>query len=345
MMNNRLLLPLSCFILALSLFSPKVDAGSLKCATEVKGAFPLIAFTGSNGIKLSSSLPVGRTVFNQNYVVNVWCSISDPLQQGAEMAFFTRTTTQKTLGNGLTLFTTLNGNRDSERSVVSTGVMIDNHNAAAHKPSRTWQRFPLNVTVEIVKTAKTPEHPEQVTPINSRVQLFHVGGESGTRNAKYMMLDAATGLTFIAQSCHIQGPSSFNVALGPVRLRQQKELGSGIGSTSAGKTFLMDFLCDTAVSGEFSVFLQLSGVAPAGRATPGLIALSNDSNRATGVALQILHAASGSAVDIGQRWPVARYPLSGSAISVPLRVRYYQTEERITAGKANGTMTWVLSYF
>lgn len=343
-MINRLILQLSISLLALCFFSFNAQAGSLKCAAASKGPFSLVVFNGSNGIKLSSSLPIGKTVFNQSYTLDVWCSISDPLQQEAEMAFFIRRTSMQTLGNGLTLFTTLNGNRGSEYSVVSTGVVIDNHNAAADLPPRTWQRFSLNVSVEIVKTAKTPERPEQVAPIHSNIELFYVGSETGVKTAKFMMLDATTGLTFIAQSCQVQGLASFNVPLGPVRIRRDQGLGSGIGSTNTGKPFSLNFLCDTDVSGNFTVLMQLDGTAPAGTVNPSLIALSDEANSASGVALQIVHADSGTPVNMGQRWQIASYPLADRLLTVSFLARYYQTAERITPGKANSTLTWTLNY-
>ncbi|MFK8258053.1 fimbrial protein [Erwinia sp. AnSW2-5] len=343
-MISPLILLISTMLMALSFFSLNAQAGSLKCAAATNEAFPLVAFNGSNGIKLSSSLPIGKTVFHQSYSIDVWCSISDPGQQEAEMAFLIRQTSRHTLGNGLTLFTTFNGNRDSENSVVSTGVIIDNRNAAASLPSRTWQRFSLNVSVEIVKTAKTPERPEQVTPINSRIPLFHVGSETGIKNANFVMLDATTGLTFIAQSCKVQGLASFNVPLGPVRTRRDQGLGSGIGSTNTGKTFSLNFLCDTDVSGDFTVLMQLDGTTPAGSVNTSLIALSDETNSATGVALQIVHADSGTPVNIGQRWQIASYPLADRILTVSFLARYYQTAERITPGKANSTLTWTLNY-
>lgn len=330
-------------MMVLPFFGLNATASSVKCTPPLDGPFGLVKFTGSNGIKLSSSLPVGKTVFNQNYTVHVWCSISDPLQQDDEMAMFIRRTTLQTLGNGLTLFTTLNGDRGSDDSIVSTGVMINNHEAAKGLPPRTWQYLSLNVTVDIVKTGKTPDRPEQVTPISSQISLFQIGSQGGN-NAEYTMLDAASGLSFIAHSCQIQGPASFNVPLGPVRTRRDHGLGSGIGTTSAGKSFSLNFLCDSEVSGDFTVLMQLNGTAPAGATAPGLLALSEDANSATGVALQILHADSTIPVTLGQPWQIASYPLTVRTISVPLLVRYYQTSERITPGKANGIMTWVLNY-
>lgn len=343
-MNNRQILIVLIALTTLSFFSLKTQAGSLKCVQETIGAFPLVTFNASNGIKLSSSLPTGKTVFNKSYNINVWCSISDPLQQEAEMAFVIRRTSLQTLGNGLTLFTTFNGNRDSEESVVSTGIMIDNHNAANNLPSRTWQRFSLTVTVEIVKTGRTPERPEQVTPIGSRIELFNIGSEAGLKMAKFIMLDANAGLTFIAHSCKIQGPASFNVPLGPVRIRGDRGLGSGIGSTSAGKSFSLNFLCDTDVSGDFTVRLQLSGTPPPDSANTSLIALSNERSSATGVALQILLAASSAPVIIGQSWQIASYPLADRTLTVSFLARYYQTAGRITPGKANSILTWTLNY-
>ncbi|QGU86821.1 fimbrial protein [Erwinia sorbitola] len=343
-MKNRKVLLSGVVVLALSCLSLNTAASSLKCIPDIRDPFPLVTFNGSNGIKLSASLPIGRTVFNQTFTINVLCSISDPLQQEDEVAFFVRQTSTQTLGNGLTLYTTINGDRGSEYSVVNTGITINNHNAARQMPPRTWQRFSLDVAVEIVKTAKTPSRPEQVTPIKPRIELFRIGAESGVKSAKFVMLDATSGLTFIAHSCRIQGPSSFSVALGPVRIRSGGGLGSGIGSVNKGQAFALNFLCDTDVSGDFNVMMQLAGTRPADATTPGLIALSKETNTASGIALQILHATSTLPVEIGKRWQIASYPLTSGVVTVSLRARYYQTEKRITAGKANGIVTWTLHY-
>lgn len=341
-MTNIFLSLVTCL---LCLLSQAVSAGSLHCRTEPSGPAPVVSFTAANALKLSTSLPIGRSVFNQSYHITAWCSISDPLQSAAEMAWFTRLTGPQTLGNGLTLFTTLNGDRGSEpHSRVATGVMIDNHNAAAGLPPRTWQRLDLNITVEIIKTAATPEWPERVKPVSARIPLFELGSDSGGKTARYLMLDATTGLTFTARSCRIQGPASFNVSLGPVRISTEQGLGSHIGSTSTGKPFALNFLCERDVSGNFTVMLRLDGRAPEGLSAKGLIGLNHQDGGASGVAMQIVDASSATPVDIGQSWQIARYPLSDSRVSVPMQVRFYQTGSIITPGSAEATLTWTVDY-
>ena len=58
---------LSLMICLLCLLSQAVSAGSLQCRTERRGPFPLVIFNAENALKLSTSLPIGRSVFNQSY--------------------------------------------------------------------------------------------------------------------------------------------------------------------------------------------------------------------------------------------------------------------------------------
>ena len=58
----------------------------------------------------------------------------------------------------------------------------------------------------------------------------------------------------------------------------------------------------------------------------GLIGLNSQDHSASGVAIQILHAASGVPVDIGSSWKIGSYPLARRTIEVPLLARYYQID-------------------
>jgi type 1 fimbria pilin len=64
---------------------------------------------------------------------------------------------------------------------------------------------------------------------------------------------------------------------------------------------------------------------------------------ATGVGIQLYFRPDNSAVQFGQSRYYYTSPSGGSEI-VPLKARYYQTLGTMTAGTANGTATFTLSY-
>ncbi|BFO08947.1 hypothetical protein GGER_14570 [Serratia rubidaea] len=62
---------------------------------------------------------------------------------------------------------------------------------------------------------------------------------------------------------------------------------------------------------------------------------------ASGVGIQLLH--NNTPVKFGTLLPVANTVVSGP-ITIPLVARYYQTASAITAGQANGTATFTMTY-
>lgn len=336
-MSLRTLLPPTLFTALLCASLPPC-AAALNCVSEQGQNLPLNA-RSAGPLKISASLPVGREVFRQRYPLSVWCSISSPQPQ-AENLWLHRRTSSTALGNGLTLFTTLNGERSSEPGSVDSGLRVDNHAAADGQPSQHWQRLTFSVEVSIVKTAETPPAAARAALVSPQIPLLELGSQQGGQRVTLLLQGADRWLTFVAQSCRVRGNASMTVSLGGVSLRGTR----GVGATSSDKLFQLNLLCDREVAGSVDVMLQLDGESPAGVSGAGLVALSAQPLAAQGVALQILHGEGRTPLTLGQAWQIARYPLTEGGISVPLIARYYQYATHVKAGKADATLTWTLSY-
>ena len=326
------------FLITLIVCSLPPCAAALNCVSEQGQNLPLNA-RSAGPLKISASLPVGREVFRQRYPFSVWCSISSPQPQ-AENLWLHRRTSSTALGNGLTLFTTLNGERSSEEVSVDSGMRVDNHAAADGQPSQQWQRLTFSVEVSIVKSAETPAAAVRAARVSPQIPLLELGSQQGGQRVTLLLQGADRWLTFVAQSCRVRGNATLTVSLGGVSLRGTR----GVGATSGDKPFQLDLLCDREVAGSVDVMLQLDGESPAGVSGAGLVALSAQPLAAQGVALQILHGEGRTPLTLGQAWQIARYPLAEGGISVPLIARYYQYAAQVKAGKADATLTWTLSY-
>lgn len=116
--------------------------------------------------------------------------------------------------------------------------------------------------------------------------------------------------------------------------------GTKYGATMAAKAFSIPLTCDVGTA----VTLQIdSGAAGTVAYKMGVLALdaATSGTAATGVGLQILRNASplvlGSAISIGT-------PTATGAYNIPLTARYFRSAATVTAGQANASATFTLTY-
>lgn len=112
---------------------------------------------------------------------------------------------------------------------------------------------------------------------------------------------------------------------------------AGVGSTAGEQSFTIPLDCDAGTK----VNVTLDGSQDSSGAT-GVLALDSSSDTvASGVGLQLLHKSQ--AVTLGK--PIALGAVvSDGVYSIPLVARYYQTRAIVTAGQANSTATFTLTY-
>jgi len=115
---------------------------------------------------------------------------------------------------------------------------------------------------------------------------------------------------------------------------------SGVGSSPAAsntQSFTIPLSCNLGTR----IFVSLSGTAVNG--TTGVLALDSagSSGVASGVGIQLL--SNNTPVTFGN-WINAGTASSSGAYNIPLQARYYQTAQTITAGTANSSATFTLTY-
>lgn len=314
---------------------------ALKCANG-DGSATLIDLATS--VKVTPSTPIGTTLFSQTFPgIIAKCSTST-LRETAT-AYFVRPNLSTALGSGLTLFVTYKGIRSSTAGNISTGVTVTNNSAFLGLPSSSWQDVALgSITLEIVKTGTTGTSAPGT--VSANLTVGSVGSTLQTSDKALYYLRGANTISYVAETCKVPSPASFEVPLGNIAASSTSGFGSGVGSTSPAKDFSIALSCDTAISGAFKVMLQLDATPVSGLAAQGVLALTNAgaSGVAGGVGVQVLNRPTSTPVTLATPWLVGNFPMSSSLINVPFSARYYQTVARVSPGTANSSMTYTISY-
>ncbi|HDU4673932.1 fimbrial protein [Klebsiella aerogenes] len=140
--------------------------------------------------------------------------------------------------------------------------------------------------------------------------------------------------TITSESCSVT-TNPVNVPLGD----HDKSEFSGPGTGTAWQTFNINLSC---VQGA-RINVRIDATADSDAGVPGVIKLDSDPVNASGVGVQVWYRYEDSPVQFGQERYYYTSPSGGNEY-VQLQARYYQTTQSITAGKANATATFTLSY-
>lgn len=140
--------------------------------------------------------------------------------------------------------------------------------------------------------------------------------------------------TITSESCSVT-TNPVNVPLGD----HDKSEFSGPGTGTAWQTFNINLSC---VQGA-RINVRIDATADSDAGVPGVIKLDSDPVNASGVGVQVWYRYEDSPVQFGQERYYYTSPSGGNEY-VQLQARYYQTTQNVTAGKANATATFTLSY-
>ncbi|ADP19324.1 fimbrial family protein 1 [Achromobacter xylosoxidans A8] len=185
------------------------------------------------------------------------------------------------------------------------------------------------VTVELYKSHDKPGNG----PLDEGIYASMYTSDDPQNALRVVVSGRAT--TISSPSCSVSD-KDMKVQLGKV----WKNMFSSVGSTAAEQRFSIKLSCWKVEPELNSVYLRMDATADASGA-PGVIALTSNTNAATGVGIQILDK---------DRQPVAYRQSALVGVSkdgvydVPFYARYYQTASQVTAGVANGTATFTLEY-
>lgn len=141
--------------------------------------------------------------------------------------------------------------------------------------------------------------------------------------------------TVSSAACSVSTPT-VDVPLG----QHQKSEFSGVGSATEWETFSIGLDCDKSAR----INVQIDATQDPSN-VPGVMKLDSTAGdvAASGVGVQVYFAPDDSAVQFGQSRYYDTSP-NGGAETVQLKARYYQTSSAVTAGSANATATFTLSY-
>ncbi|WP_347254505.1 fimbrial protein [Leminorella grimontii] len=138
-----------------------------------------------------------------------------------------------------------------------------------------------------------------------------------------------------ALSCSV-AQSRISVRLG----EQDKSQFSGIGSGTEWQDVNIMLNCNQNAR----INVRIDALADLSR-LPGVLKIDDQQEdmKAEGVGIQLYYRLSNQPVQFGQEAFYYQSPYGGQEI-VQLKARYCQTKEKITAGRANGTATFTLTY-
>lgn len=337
---NRLTFRVLLMFMFLFGFNANVYAGLICRAADGRNIL-LSLGVDTPAIKVTPGIPIGTVLFSKTYDFTTSCSLNKATDK-ATLIYFKRKDLTKSLGYGLTLNISFKNNNGNTTQSISSGQSIQDYAAiGGGSTSSYWPKSTFSVDVQIIKTSNST----QPAAIANSVELFTMGGASAyaVDSATFTMQNP-NSVVYTTETCKIKGPASFTVTLDKTTINKTSGFGSGVGSNSKSKGFNISLLCDTEIMSAFKIMLQLDGASPQGGGVSGLLSLSPNTDNAQGVALQILFGGTENPVKLGTPWQIGSFPVSGSEISIPFSVRYYQTQGNVTPGTANSTMVYTISY-
>lgn len=140
----------------------------------------------------------------------------------------------------------------------------------------------------------------------------------------------------ILGACNVNNPD-INVRLG----NHNKNEFRGVGSATGWHEFYLDLHCEVGTR----VFMTIDAT-PDPSATPGVMKLDTNylGETARGIGVQIQSGVTGGPVELGKLKYYNTSFDAGGSNNLEFQARYYQTEPIVTAGQANATATFTLTY-
>ncbi|MCR6480128.1 type 1 fimbrial protein [Variovorax sp. ZS18.2.2] len=149
------------------------------------------------------------------------------------------------------------------------------------------------------------------------------------------------GITIITPSCSVDaGSKNIVVDFGKVPQSNFK----GRGTTTGDRNFNIRLNCRAGVGERNIVHLRMDATKdPAAVGDDGVLQITQGgANNATGVGIQIVDGNSRTPVKFGDEALVG--PSKDGDYVLPYTARYFQTGEKVTPGRADGTATFTLDY-
>lgn len=151
---------------------------------------------------------------------------------------------------------------------------------------------------------------------------------------------SGVGITIITPSCSVDvGSRNIAVDFGKVALNSFK----GIGTTAGDRNFNIKLNCQAGQNAQNTIYLRMDAQRDPSTSQPGVLWITQGGTGivAGGVGIQVLDK-NANAVTFGTDALVG--PSMDGSYVLPYTARYYQTENTVSAGRADGTATFTLGY-
>jgi len=149
---------------------------------------------------------------------------------------------------------------------------------------------------------------------------------------------SGNGITIAAPSCSVDlGSRNVSVQFGRVPQSNFK----GRGSTTGDRNFNIKLSCQAGQNTQNTVYLRMDATQDPSNEQGVLKITQGGSGTATGVGIQVVDN-QGVPVKFGEDTLVG--PSKNGDYVLPYTARYYQTGNKVTPGRADGTATFILDY-
>ncbi|MCU6670725.1 fimbrial protein [Enterobacteriaceae bacterium H4N4] len=192
--------------------------------------------------------------------------------------------------------------------------------------------FSVSLTMQLIKTANTAGQPTTTTVHNGIWSLgIYPDEQLGQLNA----VRYGGNLALKATTCSVD-PKSLTVYLGDFPVSQFTH----VGSTSDTKTFNLTATCSDAVTMTASVTSPYGAVSI--RDGNDVLNVAPGSDSATGIG--VIMIIDGVWLRYDYPIPFGDSTVPNQPFNLPFKVQYYQTDEKVSAGKANVIATIDIEY-
>lgn len=240
------------------------------------------------------------------------------------------------------------GNAASTRKTPYPGISLYWNNMSQENSSATWSRFALNDTRSIRRQPNQTTAGVAATIFTDNFALMadgpilagnfpgysvsiNYGGPNDASPANNLVTFTIPPFVVNAVACSIL-QTTIPVPLGTFEKRAM----GGVGSTTDDVPFSIPLECDANTR----VNITLQGQADSS-GLPGLLALNNVENVATGLGVQILQ--NDAPVTLNTMTFINTATVAGP-FNIDYKARYYKTAANVTPGPANATATFTMTY-
>lgn len=191
---------------------------------------------------------------------------------------------------------------------------------------------PSYFTVELMKIAATTGNG----PLAAGTYTTYTRDGDGTAIINSFL--SGTGITIITPSCSVDtGSRNISVEFGKVPLTNFR----GRGSTTGDRNFNIRLNCKAGQNAQNTILLRMDAQQDPSNEQGVLRVTQAGTGTARGVGIQVIDAKK-VPVKFGDDAEVG--PSKDGDYVLPYTARYYQTGDRVTPGRADGTATFTLDY-